>query len=384
MGFRYRKSINLGGGFRINLSKSGIGYSWGTKGYRVTKKANGGIRKTYSIPGTGISWVEDSGNPAQKRKLNSNENNLQQPVLYKATGANTLKLNDNNTKEFMDAINKYSQIHGKLKWGSIISFLVALVVPQSIILFLIFLIGLICHTCTSKIQLEYGNNEHMLKRMHKLDITMAELVNSIVVWQIVSRVANASVKINAGAVSSVDRKKVKFIKRKPYFLKTDGNCYSVKFQNDTVFFLPDAILIKDRRGWGVLEYQNLNIGFENQIFIENESVPQDANVVGNTWKYVNKHGGPDRRYKNNNLLPMCEYGSIVINFGTALNVQLFVSSSKRAERFFNKINEIIEDAKLIEMAEDTYEDVNIDNSIEINEKKASISRVVSVLQSIKK
>ena len=35
MGFRVRKSINLGGGFRINLSKSGIGYSWGTKGYRV-------------------------------------------------------------------------------------------------------------------------------------------------------------------------------------------------------------------------------------------------------------------------------------------------------------------------------------------------------------
>ena len=37
MGFRYRKSINLGGGFRINLSKSGIGYSWGVRGYRVTK-----------------------------------------------------------------------------------------------------------------------------------------------------------------------------------------------------------------------------------------------------------------------------------------------------------------------------------------------------------
>lgn len=31
MGFRFRRSINLGGGFKINLSKSGIGYSWGTK-----------------------------------------------------------------------------------------------------------------------------------------------------------------------------------------------------------------------------------------------------------------------------------------------------------------------------------------------------------------
>ena len=34
MGFRIRKSINLGGGFRINLSRNGRGYSWGMKGIR--------------------------------------------------------------------------------------------------------------------------------------------------------------------------------------------------------------------------------------------------------------------------------------------------------------------------------------------------------------
>lgn len=60
MGFRFRKSINLGGA-RINISKSGIGYSVGGKGYRYTKKANGGTRTTASIPGTGISYVKDSG-----------------------------------------------------------------------------------------------------------------------------------------------------------------------------------------------------------------------------------------------------------------------------------------------------------------------------------
>lgn len=58
MGWRIRKSINLGGGFRINFSKSGIGYSWEFPGYRKTKMANGRIRKTYTIPGTGISYVE--------------------------------------------------------------------------------------------------------------------------------------------------------------------------------------------------------------------------------------------------------------------------------------------------------------------------------------
>lgn len=49
MGFRYRKSFRLGGGFRINISGSGVGYSWGVPGYRITKTANGKIRQTASI-----------------------------------------------------------------------------------------------------------------------------------------------------------------------------------------------------------------------------------------------------------------------------------------------------------------------------------------------
>ncbi|WP_411682698.1 DUF4236 domain-containing protein [Clostridium thailandense] len=41
MGFKFRKSINLDGGFRVNISKSDIGYSAGAKGVRVTKRADG-------------------------------------------------------------------------------------------------------------------------------------------------------------------------------------------------------------------------------------------------------------------------------------------------------------------------------------------------------
>lgn len=61
MGFRFRKSIKLPGGFRLNISKSGVGASWGVKGFRVTETADGKVRKTVSIPGTGISHVEELG-----------------------------------------------------------------------------------------------------------------------------------------------------------------------------------------------------------------------------------------------------------------------------------------------------------------------------------
>ena len=63
MGFR--KSINLGGGIKLNFSKSGVGVSAGVPGFRVSKKAGGGTRTTIGIPGTGISHTSTTG---KKRK----------------------------------------------------------------------------------------------------------------------------------------------------------------------------------------------------------------------------------------------------------------------------------------------------------------------------
>lgn len=69
MGLRFRKSIRLGKHARINLSKSGVGYSYGTKGLRWTKKSTGGTRTTTSIPGTGISHVSESSKKKPKRSI---------------------------------------------------------------------------------------------------------------------------------------------------------------------------------------------------------------------------------------------------------------------------------------------------------------------------
>lgn len=67
MGFRFRKSLNFGP-FRINFSKSGIGYSFGGKGFRVAKTATGKTRTTASIPGTGISYVKETSSNGRKKK----------------------------------------------------------------------------------------------------------------------------------------------------------------------------------------------------------------------------------------------------------------------------------------------------------------------------
>ncbi len=55
MGFTYRKSVNLGP-FRVNLSKSGIGYSVGGRGFRVGTTARGKKYTSFSIPGTDVGY----------------------------------------------------------------------------------------------------------------------------------------------------------------------------------------------------------------------------------------------------------------------------------------------------------------------------------------
>jgi hypothetical protein len=55
MGFFYRKSASFGP-FRVNLSKSGVGYSVGGRGFRVGKSGSGRKYSAFSVPGTGVGY----------------------------------------------------------------------------------------------------------------------------------------------------------------------------------------------------------------------------------------------------------------------------------------------------------------------------------------
>ncbi|MGB7768374.1 MAG: DUF4236 domain-containing protein [Verrucomicrobiia bacterium] len=59
MGFYYRKSIGLGP-FRVNLSKSGVGYSVGGPGFRTGVSSTGRKYSTFGIPGTGMGYRTSS------------------------------------------------------------------------------------------------------------------------------------------------------------------------------------------------------------------------------------------------------------------------------------------------------------------------------------
>ena len=69
MGLRFRKSIKICKGVRLNLGKSGASVSVGGRGFRKTFHSSGKVTTTIGLPGTGIYWTET------EKPSNVNKNN---------------------------------------------------------------------------------------------------------------------------------------------------------------------------------------------------------------------------------------------------------------------------------------------------------------------
>ena len=54
MGFRFRKSVKIAPGVRLNIGKKSVGISAGVKGARVSVNSSGRKTTTVGIPGTGL------------------------------------------------------------------------------------------------------------------------------------------------------------------------------------------------------------------------------------------------------------------------------------------------------------------------------------------
>jgi Protein of unknown function (DUF4236) len=57
MGFRFRRSISLFPGIRLNIGKRGVSTSIGVRGAHITV-GHGKVRETVGIPGSGLSYSQ--------------------------------------------------------------------------------------------------------------------------------------------------------------------------------------------------------------------------------------------------------------------------------------------------------------------------------------
>lgn len=73
MGLRMRKSFTLIPGVRMTISNSGVSYSAGVRGARITRTARGNINATVGLPGSGISYNTSIGGRSARSRNSSGQ-----------------------------------------------------------------------------------------------------------------------------------------------------------------------------------------------------------------------------------------------------------------------------------------------------------------------
>ena len=77
MGLRFRRSVILCKGVKLNFGKTGMSVSLGGKGYHKTFHQNGNVTTSVGIPGTGIYWTDT-------KRPNKNTQKSERNLAYEA------------------------------------------------------------------------------------------------------------------------------------------------------------------------------------------------------------------------------------------------------------------------------------------------------------
>lgn len=338
MGLRMRKSVNLGCGFRVNVSKSGIGYSWGIPGYRITKTSKGNTRKTYSIPGTGLSYVDETSKhtnkPASKNVPQSSRENTRESTP--TTNIDITNISELQPANFSDLTRS---IRTCLIMNKIFNYMcVGLIgVPIfNIPLVLIGLAGVIGKVYTKNKKtpyIQYEIDESSNIQYQNVVASIKNLSTCKRIWHINTAQYVTNKKVNAGASRNVGRKPFIIQSHLPKTIKSNIDGIRMKLGKKQLIFLPDTILILQGCKVGAAAYKDLTITQSYTHFIESEKVPPDSEVVDYTWQYVNKNGSADKRFKNNRRLPICKYGNLRFADGKNLNIELMCSDYSKSQIF---------------------------------------------------
>lgn len=356
MGFRFGRSFKIVPGVRLNLSGSGASVTLGSRGLHYTVGPRG-TRTTISLPGSGVSWsayqpyaaasaspppLSDVPHPPVPGPIEVSQTAIDSAPIDELAANSTIDIAQ-NIAAARSRWRRYKILIGML---SALFALGALVVvgststlPPVAAFVLATGVVLILGSLTihgresSTVSLEYELSAEYSSRFETLASAFDDLASCGGIWNVPLEMQETDWKRNAGASKLIQRHPVSLGRDKPHLVKSNVDFLKLPLGKETFYLTPDAILVTSGRTVAAFAYQDVEFTFRNARFIEEEVPPADAIVVDQTWRYVNRKGGRDRRFNNNQQLPICLYGEIDMRSAGGVNERIQCSRGDVAERF---------------------------------------------------
>jgi hypothetical protein len=333
MGFYIRKSFNFGP-LRLNLSRSGLGASVGVKGTRIGV----GPRGSYVHVGRGGLYYRQTLSPGHAAPV------AQPSVAFEeiASTARAVDVVDESASQLLQELNRVKR--------RVDLFPAVLIVGLAGVLYCVYLmsvgwwvafLGVIVFpllafyarhldVTNGTAIVQYSLEPDHQQKFQDFCAAFEKVRNCRAVWHVDASGQTNDWKRNAGAGSISKRSYAWLSLTRPPRVQCNLAVPALQKAGLSFYFFPDRLLIYDSSGVGAVSYGQLQADYEETRFVEDGPVPVDARSVGTTWQYVNKNGGPDRRFANNRQFPILLYGGLVLRSQSGVNERFQFSNREFA------------------------------------------------------
>lgn len=373
MGFYLRKSFGFGP-FRLNLSKSGLGASFGVKGARIGINPKG---RGYVHAGRAgfyfreaLQPVPSERRPPDRTPRLPSDTATAEPIREIESGASWTLTDEAQVRYVAELARVYkrtSRVLIVVTIGAVLltglggaallastdpSIAEVLVLPPvawgaflfvaAVCLVFAFMRARAADARDGKVNLTFELEPEAAERLKALSTALNRLSMCERVWVVETEQKTGDWKRNAGATSLVRRTLVQPCPAIPKGVESTHEIVCLPAGRQKLYFFPNALMVYDTQGVGAISFNRLKCEVQAVAFTEEEEVPSDGRLLRHTWRYVNKKGGPDRRFSNNRELPVMGYGALALSSDTGLNELFYVSNPDVVEPIAQALNALRE------------------------------------------
>lgn len=156
-------------------------------------------------------------------------------------------------------------------------------------------------------------------------------------WDFTSSKLTNRIAERTSAAATVTRSEITLSEKNLPIIQTHETplCFHNINGGDLYLYPGFIIIYESETSFGIINYTELNVNFNQTRFIESEKVPADTKVIDHTWYKVNKDGSPDRRFTSNYRIPVVQYGELHFSSGSGLN-EIYSFSNTETTMLFQK------------------------------------------------
>lgn len=154
-------------------------------------------------------------------------------------------------------------------------------------------------------------------------------------WDTTSAVDIDRVRERSSAGTAITRSPVELACRGVDLIQSSRSVLHIPNANGgDLYIYPGMLLVfKGQEDFALIKLTGVRLEYSPVRFQERDLVPADSSVIGETWHKVNKDGSPDRRFANNFRIPVVQYGSLSFLSAAGLREEYMFSNAGKAARF---------------------------------------------------